>query len=108
MAQEGRRGNSGNTRSISDMNQNQIRGRAAQDLLDNKTLGQALDDMRKAAHEKIEQSKYDEREKREDLYSFLQAIKKLEEQLAIYVKQGKDAGARLEVIHNGGERKRRT
>jgi 3-phosphoglycerate kinase len=101
MAEKRGRGNTGDIGSVTELSNKTIQGRAAQELLDNKTLNQALDDMRNSAFVLIENSTMDEQEKRENLYSFIKAINKLRQQLDIYVNKGKGAGIKLEKIING-------
>ena len=98
---KGRRGNSSspNVKDLKDLSQ---QGRAAEALLENKTLNKALNEMKQNAHLHIEQSEPQENEKRENLYRFIKTISAFEQQLKIYFNKGASASKKLEVIINGG------
>ena len=105
MAQERGRGTAGNTRSVKEESQKTIRGRAAKELLENKTLTEALRAIETGCIEAIRNSAFDEAEKRENAYQYLKAIQKLEDALHKFIKAGDNAQSYLKrELDNGRKR----
>ena len=94
-------GNTRTPRSVTQLSHEDMRGRAAEKLLNDKTLNQALDDMREAAFVLIADSAMDQKQEREDLYLFVKTIDKLKKQLHVYINKGKGAGIQLKEVRNG-------
>jgi len=97
----GRRGNS-NPSNVKDLKDLSQQGRAAEALLNNKTLTKALNEMKQNAMDRIVVSEPDAKELREDFYRFIKTINALEQQLKVYFNKGANAAKKLEVITNGG------
>jgi hypothetical protein len=70
-------------------------GRAADSLLNNKTLQKAFTEMKANAMAHIIESKASEVDIREDLYRFIKVIDKVNEQLKIYLNKGSNAAFKL-------------
>lgn len=98
----------GNTRppgSIKRLQDRSQKGRGAHDLLDNKTLNQALEGMRISAFELIAKSTADEKQTREDAYYLIKVIDKFKKILEVYINQGDGANVELKKLlgeQNGG------
>jgi len=90
------RGNTGNTRSVAQLNQDAIRGRAAKELLENTTLKAALDSIENGCLETIRNCTLDEKDKRENAYLFLKAHQKFIKTLTEFVVKGGNAKSYLE------------
>jgi len=96
MDQKRGRGNTGNTRSVAQLNQDTIRGRAAKELLENKTLQAALEAIEKGCLETIRNCALEEKDKRENAYLFLKAHQKFTKTLSEFVIKGGNAKAYLD------------
>lgn len=87
---------------LSEERQKSEKGRAAEKLLNNRTLTQALKDMEAGALDGIADSSPDQEELREDLYRMIKVIRSLKKLLKVYVNLGKNADVKIEEIMNGG------
>lgn len=77
------------------LKQEKQRADEADRILSSKVLNDALQSMRKQAHDLIEKSDPADKDGRERLYMFLLAVRKFEEQLALFVKKGQMAELRM-------------
>jgi hypothetical protein len=92
---------------VKDLKDLSQQGRAADSLLNNKTLQKAFTEMKANAMAHIIESKAADIEIREDLYRFIKVIDKVNDQLKIYFNKGSNAAFKLEQMtekQNGGKR----
>lgn len=84
--------------SIKRLEERAQKGRGAHDLLDNKTLNQALEAMRAGLFEEIAKTSATEHDIREEAYRMIKTTDKLKEILKVYINQGDGANKQLKQL----------
>jgi biotin synthase-related radical SAM superfamily protein len=84
--------------SLKKLEERSQRGRGAHDLLENKTLNQALEAMRAGLFEEIAKTTATEREIREEAYRMIKTTDKLKDILKVYINQGDGANKQLKQL----------
>lgn len=92
---------------MSELTKDKARGDAAARLLQNETLSQAFADLKDDYRRAWENSPYEAKEARDDAFYELRALKRLEQKLDKYIKDGKLANHKLSLLEKAAQKFKR-